>query len=79
MKKIMSLEEYITDNMVVIDLDVGVLCKHVDFVIIYHLVNEENNIKTKIIRKEVIENDISLYNKLKVLMDVNLSEITSHN
>ena len=79
MKKIMSLEEYITDNMVVIDLDVGVLCKHVDFVIIYHLVNEENNIKIKIIRKEVIENDISLYNKLKVLMDINLSEITSHN
>ena len=79
MKKIISFDEYITDNMVVIDLNIGILCKHVDFIIVYHLVKEENNIKIKVIRKEIIENDISLYTKLKVLMDVNLSEISSHN
>jgi len=79
MKKIINFDNYITDNMVVIDLNVGILCKHVDFLIVYHLINDENNVKIKVIRKEITENDISLYTKLKVLMDINLSEILPQN
>ena len=75
MKKIINFDNYITDNMVVIDLNVGILCKHVDFLIVYHLIDDENNVKIKVIRKEITENDISLYTKLKVLIDINLSEI----
>ena len=76
MKKIINLEEFITDNMVVIDLNVGIIYKYVDFIIIYHLINDEKNLKIKIVRKQIIENDISLYTKLKVLMDINFSEIS---
>ena len=79
MKKIINFDNYITDNMVVIDLNVGILCKHVDFLIVYHLINDENNVKIKVIRKEITENDISLYTKLKLLMDINLSEILPQN
>ena len=79
MKKIISFDKFITDDMVVIDLNVGILSNHIDFLIVYHLINDENNIKIKIIRKNIIENDISLHSKLKVLMDINLSEILSHN
>ena len=76
MKKIINLEEFITDNMVVIDLNVGIIYKYVDFIIIYHLINDEKNLKIKVVRKQIIENDISLYTKLKVLMDINFSEIS---
>ena len=65
--------------MVVIDLNVGILCKHVDLLIVYHLIDDENNFKIKLIRKEIAENDISLHSKLKVLMDINLSEILPKN
>ena len=79
MNKIINFDNYITDDMVVIDLNVGILCKHVDFLIVYHLINDENTVKIKIIRKEIIENDISLYTKLKILMDINLSQLSSPN
>ena len=79
MKKIINFDDFITDNMIIIDLNVGILHKYVDFVIIYHLVDDKKNIKIKVIRKEIIENDISLYTKLKVLMDINLSEILPQN
>ena len=62
-----------------IDLNVGILCKHVDLLIVYHLIDDENNFKIKVIRKEIAENDISLHSKLKVLMDINLSEILPKN
>ena len=75
MKKIINLEDFITDNMIVIDLNVGIIYKYVDFIIVYHLINDEKNLKIKVIRKQIIENDISLYTKLKVLMDINFSEI----
>ena len=65
--------------MVVIDLNIGILCKHVDLLIVYHLIDDENNFKIKVIRKEIAENDISLHSKLKVLMDINLSEILPKN
>ena len=45
----------------------------------YHLIDDENNFKIKVIRKEIAENDISLHSKLKVLMDINLSEILPKN
>ena len=77
MKKIINLEQFITDDMIVIDLNVAILYKYVDFIIVYHLINDENNIKIKVIRKEIIENDISIFTKLKLLIDVNLSEIIS--
>ena len=76
MKKIVNFDDFITDNMIIIDLNVGILHKYVDFVIIYHLVDDEKNVKIKVIRKEIIENDISLYTKLKILMDINFSEIS---
>ena len=78
MKKIISFDEFITDDMVIIDLNVGILNKHIDFVFVYHLINDDKNIKIKIIRKEIIENDISIETKLKVLMDINISEISSN-
>ena len=65
--------------MVVIDLNVGILCKHVVFLIVYHLIDDENNVKIKVIRKEIAENDISLHSKLKVLMDIILPEILPKN
>ena len=65
--------------MVVIDLNVGILCKHVDLLIVYHLIDDENNFKIKVIRKEIAENDISLHSKPKALMDINLSEILPKN
>ena len=65
--------------MIVIDLNVGILCKHVDFLIVYYLIDDENNVKIKVIRKEITENDNSLHSKLKVLMDINLSEILPKN
>ena len=76
MKKIINFDDFITDNMNIIDLNVGILHKYVDFVIIYNLVDDEKNVKIKVIRKEIIENDISLYTKLKILMDINFSEIS---
>ena len=78
MKKIISFDEFITDDIVIIDLNVGILNKHIDFVFVYHLINDDKNIKIKIIRKEIIENDISIETKLKVLMDINISEISSN-
>ena len=76
MKKIIYLEDFITDNMIIIDLNVGIIYKYVDFIIIYHLINDEKNVKIKVIRKQIIENDISLHTKLKVLKDINFSEVS---
>ena len=76
MKKIINLEDFITDNMIIIDLNVGIIYKYVDFIIIYHLINDEKNVKIKVIRKQIIENDISLHTKLKVLKDINFSEVS---
>ena len=73
MKKIINLEDFITDNMIIIDLNVGIIYKYVDFIIVYHLINDEKNVKIKVIRKQIIENDISLHTKLKVLKDINFS------
>ena len=75
-KKIINFDEFIKDDMIIIDLNVGILYKYVDFIFIYYLINDDKNIKIKVIRKEIIENDISIYTKLNVLMDVNLSEIS---
>ena len=76
MKKIINLEDFITDNMIIIDLNVGIIYKYVDFIIIYHLINDEKNVKIKVIRKQIIENDISLHTKLKVLKEINFSEVS---
>ena len=76
MKKIINLEDFITDDMIIIDLNVGIIYKYVDFIIIYHLINDEKNVKIKVIRKQIIENDISLHTKLKVLKDINFSEVS---
>ena len=76
MKKIINLEDFITDNMIIIDLNVGIIYKYVNFIIIYHLINDEKNVKIKVIRKQIIENDISLHTKLKVLKDINFSEVS---
>ena len=75
-KKIINLEDFITDNMIIIDLNVGIIYKYVDFIIVYHLINDEKNVKIKVIRKQIIENDISLHTKLKVLKDINFSEVS---
>ena len=40
MKKIINLEDFITDNMIIIDLNVGIIYKYVDFIIVYHLIND---------------------------------------
>ena len=74
-KKIIEFDEYISDDMNIINLSVGILNKFVDFVFIYHLKDEEKNIKIKIIRKEIIENDISKDSDLYVLMDMNISDL----
>ena len=76
MKKIINLEDFITDNMIIIDLNVGIIYKYVDFIIVYHLINDEKNVKIKVIRKQIIENDISLHTKLKVLKDINFFEVS---
>ena len=76
MKKIINLEDFITDNMIIIDLNVGIIYKYIDFIIVYHLINDEKNVKIKVIRKQIIENDISLHTKLKVLKDINFSEVS---
>jgi len=76
MKKIINLEDFITDNMIIIDLNVGIIYKYVDFIIVYHLINDEKNVKIKVIRKQIIENDISLHTKLKVLKNINFSEVS---
>ena len=76
MKKIINLEDFITDNMIIIDLNVGIIYKYVDFIIVYHLINDEKNVKIKVIRKQIIENDISLHTKLKVLKEINFSEVS---
>lgn len=76
MKKIIYLEDFITDNMIIIDLNVGIIYKYIDFIIVYHLINDEKNVKIKVIRKQIIENDISLHTKLKVLKDINFSEVS---
>ena len=75
-KKIINLEDFITDNMIIIDLNVGIIYKYVDFIIVYHLINDEKNVKIKVIRKQIIENDISLHTKLKVLKEINFSEVS---
>lgn len=75
-KKIINLEDFITDDMIIIDLNVGIIYKYVDFIIVYHLINDEKNVKIKVIRKQIIENDISLHTKLKVLKDINFSEVS---
>ena len=74
-KKIIEFDEYISDDMNVIDLNVGILNKYIDFIFLYHLNNNESNIRIKIIRKEIIENDISEDTKLYVLMDISISDI----
>ena len=79
MKKIINLDDFITDNMIVIDLNVGIINKYVDFIIVYHSINDEKNLKIKVISKKIIENDISLYTKLKVIKDINFSEISFNN
>ena len=76
MKKIINLEDFITDNMIIIDLNVGIIYKYVDFIIVYHLINDEKNVKIKVIRKQIIENDISLHTKLKVLKEIYFSEVS---
>ena len=78
-KKIIEFDEYINDDMEIINLNVGILNKYVDFIFIYHLKNDENNIKIKIIRKEIFENDISIETKLFVLIDINISDIQEKN
>jgi hypothetical protein len=74
-KKIIEFDEYISEDMNVIDLNIGILNKYIDFIFVYHLNKDENNIRIKIIRKEIIENDISKDTKLYVLMDINISDI----
>ena len=74
-KKIINFDEYISDDMNILNLNVGILNKYVDFIFIYHLINQENIIKIKIIRKEIIENDISIESKLQIIMDTNISDI----
>jgi len=74
-KKIINFDEYISDDMNILNLNVGILNKYVDFIFIYHLTNQENIIKIKIIRKEIIENDISIESKLEIIMDTNISNI----
>lgn len=61
--------------MNILNLNVGILNKYVDFIFIYHLINQENIIKIKIIRKEIIENDISIESKLQIIMDTNITDI----
>ena len=73
-KKIINFEDFISDDMIIIDLNVGILNKYIDFIFIYHLINEEN-IKIKIIRKEIIENDICIESKLNIIIDTNISDI----
>ena len=74
-KKIINFDDYISDEMNILNLNVGILNKYVDFIFIYHLINQENIIKIKIIRKEIIENDISIKSKLQIIMDINISDI----
>ena len=74
-KKIINFDDYISDEMNILNLNVGILNKYVDFIFIYHLINQENIIKIKIIRKEIIENDISIESKLQIIMDINISDI----
>ena len=74
-KSIINFDDFINDDMVIINLNVGILNKYVDFIFLYHFINKENNIKIKIIRKEVLENDISIESKLEVIIDVNICEI----
>ena len=77
-KPILKFDDFITDDMVIINLNVGILNKYVDFIFLYYLINEENNIKIKIIRKEVVENDISIESKLETITDINILEITEN-
>ena len=77
-KPILKFDDFITDDMVIINLNVGILNKYVDFIFLYYLINEENNIKIKIIRKEVVENDISKESKLETITDINILEITEN-
>ena len=74
-KKIINFDEYISDDMNILNLNVGILNKYVDFIFIYHLINQENIINIKIIRKEIIENDISIESKLQIIMDTNITDI----
>ena len=74
-KKIMDFDDYITDDMTIIDLNCGILNKYIDFIFVYYLIKEENNIKIKIIRKEIIDNDISINSKFNIIMDINISDI----
>ena len=74
-KKIINFDEFITDEMVILELNVSVLNKFVDFLFIYHMINDSNNLKIIIIRKEIIENDISLNSKLEVVLNKNICNI----
>ena len=74
-KKIIDFNDYISDDMIIINFNCGILNKYIDFIFIYYLINEENNIKVKIIRKEIIDNDISINNKFNIIMDINISDI----
>ena len=74
-KKIINFDEFITDEMVILELNVSILNKFVDFLFIYHMINDSNNLKIIIIRKEIIENDISLHSKLTVVLNKNICNI----
>ena len=77
-KKIICFDEFITDDMIVLECNCSILNKTIDFVFIYHFLNKENEIKIKIIRKEILENDISVKSDLKVIINENLNECSLH-
>ena len=77
-KKIMDFNDYIPEDMIVINLNCGILNKYIDFIFLYYYINVENNIKTKIIRKEIIENDISKESSIEIIIDKNISEIVQY-
>ena len=78
-KSILKFDDFINDDMVIINLNVGILNKYVDFIFLYHFINDENIIKIKIIRKEILENDISIESKLEVITDIDISKILENN
>ena len=61
-----------------LECNCAILNKTIDFVFIYHFLNKENEIKIKIIRKEILENDISVKSDLKVIINENLNECSLH-
>jgi hypothetical protein len=74
-KPIINFDEFIKDDMVILKSNVGILNKFVDFLFIYHLINDSSCLKIIIIRKEIIENDICLNSKLTVVLNKNICNI----